>query len=66
MGKQTAGNALLFRDPLNAEGIRSKAITVCSGAWGGETNTWTVDGESVKDTNKFIELMVQAPTKYRS
>ena len=35
MGKKTTGNALLFRDLLNAEGIRSKALTVCSGAWGG-------------------------------
>ena len=35
MGKQTAENALLFRDPLNAEGIRSKDLTVFSGAWGG-------------------------------
>ena len=36
MGKKTTGNALLFRDLLNAEGIRSKALTVCSGAWGGK------------------------------
>ena len=35
MGKRTAGNALVFRDLLNAEGIRSKALMVCSGAWGG-------------------------------
>ena len=35
IGTQTAGNALVFRDLLNAEGIRSKALTVCSGAWGG-------------------------------
>ena len=43
IGKQTVGNALVFRDLLNAEGIGSKALTVCSGAWeGGETSTWTV------------------------
>ena len=40
MGKQTAGNALVFRDLLDVEGIRSKVLTVCSGAWG--TSTWTV------------------------
>ena len=34
IGKQTAGNAPIFRDLLSAEGIRSKALTVCSGAWG--------------------------------
>ena len=34
MVKTTAVNALVFRDLLNAEGIRSKALTVRSGAWG--------------------------------
>ena len=41
IGKQSAGNALVFRDLLNAEGIRSKALAVCSVARR-ETNSWTV------------------------
>ena len=36
IGKATVGSALVFRDLLNAEGIRSKALTVRSGAWGGK------------------------------
>ena len=42
IGKATVGNALVFRDLSNAEGIRSKALAARSGAWEGETNTWTV------------------------
>ena len=58
IGKQTVVNALVFRDLFNAEGIRSKALTVCSGAWGG-SSTWTVRMESIVGGEAGSRLGVQ-------